>query len=202
MAVQIDETDNGGSVIDTTQTKVATIESVTVSATVTPSLNFTINATSTGAIAGTTADVASTATTVPFGNLTVNVNRTVAQYLHIDTNSNSGYVITAQSDGSLRKTNGTVIPDFSTTPADNNANNGFGYALQAKAGSPTFPNVYNTSGSFYSQGFSSSSAVTIMSNNAPANGDEGYVVYRVRTGASQAQGTYQDIITYIATATY
>ena len=201
--VQVDETDSGTNVIDTTQARVATIESVTVSAVVVPSLNFTINAVAQSTtVAGVSTDVASTATTVPFGNLTVATNRTVAQYLHIDTNSNSGYIITAQSDGSLRKTNGTVITDFSLTPADNVANSGFGYALQTKAGAPTFPNQYNTSGSFWSQGFNSSTPVTVMSNGAPANGDEGYVAYRVRTTASQAQGNYQNIITFIATATY
>ena len=204
MTVQVDETDNSSNVIDTTQTKVATIESVTVTATVVPSLNFTINAVAgSTSVAGATTDVASTATTVPFGNLTVNTNRTVAQYLHIDTNSNSGYVITAQSDGSLRKTNGTVITDFGLTPAENNANNGFGYALQSKAGSPTMAFNYNDSArTFNSSGFSSSSPITVMSNGAPATGDEGYVAYRVRTSATQAQGVYQSIITYIATATY
>jgi hypothetical protein len=41
-----------------------------------------------------------------------------------------------------------------------------------------------------------------MSNNSPASGDETYVAYRVRVSATQAQGTYQNLITFIATATY
>ncbi len=201
--IQVDETDNSSNVIDTTQIRDAVIESVTVTATVVPSLNFTINAVAQStSVAGTTTDAASTATSVPFGNLTVNTNRTVAQYLHIDTNSNSGYVITAQSDGSLRKTNGTVITDFGLTPAENNANNGFGYSLQDKTNNPVSFHYNDSARTFNSAGFSSSSPVTVMSNGAPATGDEGWVIYRVRTAAAQAQGVYQNVITYIATATY
>jgi hypothetical protein len=203
MTVQVDETDNGGNIIDTTQTKVATIESVTVSANVVPSLNFTINSTTTGITLGAiTTTSASTATTVPFGNLTVGTAAYVAQYLHIDTNSNSGYIITTQSDGYLRKTNGTYVPDFNLTSSDNNGNNGFGYGLLTKSGSPTFPNQFNSGGTFVSQGFNSTTPFQIMSNSAPATGDEGWVMYRVRVTATQAQGSYQNIVTYIATAAY
>jgi len=111
--------------------------------------------------------------------------------------------VTAQSNGSMRKTNGTVIPDYGLTAADNANTNGFGYALQFKAGNATTTFNYNDSGrTFNSAGFSSSSPVTVMSNTAPASGDEVWVAYRVRTGSTQAQGTYQTVITYIATATY
>jgi hypothetical protein len=202
--VQVDETDSSSNVIDTTTVRVATIEPVTVSATVTPSLTFTINAvnaTSSTAIGGAALDATSTATTVPFGNLTAATNRTVAQYIHIDTNSNSGYIVTAQSDGQLRKTNGATIADFSTTAADNNAVSGFGYSLQDKTNTPSVFH-YNDSGTFFSKGYSSSSPTTIMSNVAAASGDEAYVIYRVRVSATQAQGSYQNVITYVATAIY
>ncbi len=202
--VQIDEQDSGNNVVDTTTVSVGTIEPVTISASVVPSFTFTINPVNSGTtIAGVNTDVTTTATTVPFGNLVVATNRTAAQYIHIDTNSNSGYFVTAQSDGSLRKTNGAVISDFNLTAADNNATNGFGYALQTKAGSPTMTFNYNDSGrTFNSAGFSSTSPVTIMSNSSPATGDEGYVAYRVRINASQPQGAYQNLVTYIATPVY
>lgn len=200
--VEVDETDGSSNVIDTTSVKVGTIESVGVSATVTPSLTFTINAVGAStSVAGVNTDVATTATTAPFSTLTAITNRTVAQYIHIDTNSDSGYIVTAQSDGQLRKTNGTVIPDFNLTAADNNAVNGFGYSLQNKANS-TASFLYNDSGTFFSKGFNSSTPVTIMSNGSAASGDEVYVAYRVRISATQAAGTYQNLITYIATATY
>ncbi len=203
-AVQVDEQDGSSNIVDTTTGRVGVIESVSATATVVPTLTFTINPVNSGTtVAGTSMDVTTTATTVPLGTLTVSTNRTAAQFIHIDTNSNSGYIVTAQSDGSLRKTNGTVISDYNVTAADNNAANGFGYALQTKAGSPTMTFNYNDSGrTFNSAGFNSSSSVTIMSNNAPASGDEGYVAYRVRVGATQPQGTYQNLITYIATAIY
>lgn len=200
--VTVEHQDGAASVVDTTSVKIGTIEAVAVSATVAPTLTFTINPVAASvSVAGVSTDAASTATTVPFSTLTASTNRTVAQYVHIDTNSNSGYIVTVQSDGQLRKTNGTVISDFNTTAADNNSNNGFGYALQHKAGTASVFQ-YNDSGTFFSKGFNSSSPVTIMSNGSPASGDETYIAYRVRISATQAQGTYQNLITFIATATY
>lgn len=200
--VEVDETDGSANVIDTTSVKVGTIEAVAVSATVTPSLTFTINAVNSNvSVAGTTTDATSTATTAPLGNLTPVTNRNVAQYIHIDTNSAGGYIVTVQSDGSLRKSDGTKVTDYSTTAADNNAVNGFGYSLMDKTNTPSSFH-YNDSGTFFSKGFSSSSPVTIMSNGAAASGDESYIIYHARVSNTQAQGTYSDLVTVIATATY
>ena len=202
--VVVTEQDNSSNIIDTTTADIGTIEAVGVSATVAPSLTFTINGVNSGTlITAHNTIFTTTATSVPFSTLTVNASSTGAQFIHIDTNSNSGYAVTAQQDGSLRKTNGTAIVDFSTTAADNDGSVGFGYALQSKAGSPTLPFAYNDAGAkFKSAGFNSTTPVTIMSNTGPANGDEEYVDYYVKVNAQQAQGTYQNLITYIATATY
>ena len=205
--ITVTETDGSGNTIDSTTLDVGTIEPVTVSATVAPSLNFTINgvAASTSVTAHGTS-VTTTATTVPFGTLTVNASTTAAQYVHVDTNSNSGYFVTVQQDGSLRKTNGTTIVDFnSSAPADNDGSTGFGFALQNKSSTSglTLPFNYNDSSrKFNSIGFSSTSPYTIMSNSGPANGDEVYVDYYLKVNAQQAQGNYQNVVTYIATATY
>ena len=190
--VELDEDDSGSNIIDSTVGKVATIESVAVSATVAPS------------IAGINTTVGTTATTVPFGTLTLNTTTTAAQYIHVDTNSNSGYYVTAQEDGSLRKTNGQIITDLGTsTPAENQGVIGFGFALQNKNNNAaTF--LYNGSSRiFNSIGFNTSTTpYTIMSNTGPATADEVYVDYYVRISSTQPQGTYQNLITFTATATY
>jgi hypothetical protein len=203
-SVVVTEQDSGGSPIDTTTANVGTIEAVGVSASVTPSLNFTINGVTSGAsVTAHNTVITSTATSVPFGSLTVNASSTIAQYVHVDTNSNSGYAVTVQQDGSLRKSNGTTIVDFSTTAAENDGSVGFGYALHSKLGAPTLPFNYNDAGAkFKAAGFSSSTPVTIMSNSAPTSGDEVYVDYYTKVNSSQAQGNYQNLITYIATAIY
>lgn len=199
-AVKVDETDGSSNIIDTTTVDVGTIESVGVSATVAPSLNFTINAVSSGTnITGYGTNAASTATTVPFGTLTINATSTIAQYLHVDTNSNSGYAVTVQQDGSLRKTNGTTIVDFdSGTTQNNEAATGFGYSLANKTGTDA-AFVYTGSGTFNGRGFSSTTPFSIMSNSGPVNGSEIYVLYRVKVSATQAQGVYQNLVTYICT---
>jgi hypothetical protein len=111
-------------------------------------------------------------------------------------------VVTAQQDGSLRKSNGTAIVDFnSAVTQDNETATGFGYSLKNKTGSDAaFQNT--DSGTFYGRGFSSTTPFTIMSNSSPVNGSQIYVLYRVKVSATQAQGSYQNLITYIATATY
>jgi hypothetical protein len=201
---EMDEDDSGSNLISSTQGKVATIESVAVSATVAPTLNFTINPVNGGtSIAGLTTTATTTATSVPFGTLALNATTTAAQYIHIDSNSNSGYIVTAQENTSLAKTNGQTIVDLnSSAPAENTGVLGFGYALQNKNNTPA-AFLYNASSrTFNSIGFSSVTPYTIMSNSGPASADEAYVDYYVRIGSTQPQGTYQNLITYIATATY
>ena len=67
----------------------------------------------------------------------------------------------------------------------------------------SLPFLYNDAGAkFKSAGFNSSTPITVMSNTAPANGDEVYVDYYVKVNAQQSQGTYQNVVTYIATAIY
>jgi len=199
---QVDQKDNGGNVVDTTSGKVGTIESVSVSATVAPALTFTINPVAVSNVIGYNFDQASTATTVPFGTLAINASTTVAQFINVATNSNSGYAVTAQEDTSFQKSNGTAIVDFnSAVTQDNEAATGFGYSLKNKVG--TDAAFQNTDvGTFDGRGFSSTTPFTIMSNGSPVNGNQVYVLYRVKVSATQAQGTYQNKITYTATASY
>lgn len=201
--VQINENDSSNT-IDTTSVKVATIESVSVTATIAPTLTFTIAGVASGASsAGQTTTAASTATTVPFGTLTAATPAYVSQTLTVSTNSDSGYAVTTYQDGALRKTNGTTISSFSTTAAEQNGNNGFGFTLSNASGT-TASFLYNDSGAtLKSSGFGTSGTpVSVMSNTAAANTDSLRVTYIVRVSSTQATGDYRNVVTYIATATY
>lgn len=66
----------------------------TLSLTVDPTLTFTVNAVSAGQTCnGATATAASTATTIPFGNVTSASNAVVCQDLSASTNATNGYTI-------------------------------------------------------------------------------------------------------------
>ncbi len=204
-SVTITERDGSSNTIDSSSIRIATIESVAVTATVTPSLSFTINPVNSGtSVAGKSTDVTSTAVSVPFGTLTTGVAKHIAQYLAVYTNADSGYIVTAQEDGSMRKSTGTTIPDLSATPADNDANDGFGFSLANKTGTDATSNlVYNFGGAtFQSRSFPTSTPVQIMSNSGAITTKEVYVVYRLRVPQTQPPGDYSNLVTYIATATY
>lgn len=202
--VQMNENDSGANTIDSTSVKVATIESVSVTATIAPTLSFTIaGIASSQSVAGQTTTAAATATTVPFGTITAGTPAYVGQTLTISTNADTGYTVTAYQDAALRKSNGTTITSFSTTPAEQNGNNGFGFTLATASGT-TASFLYNDSAAtLKASGFgSSTSPVTIMSNTAAAVTDSIKVLYIVRVGSSQATGDYRNVVTYIATASY
>ncbi len=203
--VSIAEQDTVPNVIDNAAVAIATIEAAIVTATVNPSLTFSIAgiATAQPAFSSTTTSVTTTSITVPFGSLIPAFHYYAAQLLTVGTSASTGYTVTATQDGNLRKTNGTTIPSFNTTAADNIATNGFGFTPVSVAGSPTLPFTYNTSGGlFYSSGFSTSTPTTIFSNTGPTGSDQVRVVYGLMVASSQAPGNYQNLITYVATAIF
>jgi hypothetical protein len=202
-AVRVDEKDAIGT-IDTSSVDVGTIESAVVSVTVAPSLSFSIAAVASGqtAFGATNTNVTTTAVSVPFGSISPATAQYAAQDLTVSTNAVSGYTITSYQDGALRKTNGTAITTFSTTAADNNSNDGFGYATRDISGTDGQV-AYNTSGTFYSKGFGTSgSPTTVMSNAGPVSASQSRIIYRVRVPATQAPGDYQNVVTYIASPVY
>ncbi len=83
------------SVVDETTLMYTVIQEITVSATVDPTFTFIISSVgSNTVIGGVTTTVASTVTTLPFGNLTAGIAKYSAHRLNVTTNSNSGYTVT------------------------------------------------------------------------------------------------------------
>lgn len=214
-----DTNPNSATPVDTTTARVAHIEAVRVTATVDPTISFSIAGIASGqSRCGITTDVTTTATGVPFGTMTLNTFKTLAQDLTVSTNASGGYVVTSSENDQLGLGGATspFIPDTTcdggtcteSTAAEWNTatNNGFGYSLHnVDAASIAFQ--YNDSGNtFRSKQFAditgAETAQTIFSSTTVANAENAYVCYRLSVGATQAAGDYENQITYTATGTF
>jgi len=96
-------------------TRVAIIDDVVVTASVTTSLTFIVYGLAAGATVNTspttTAD-ATTPTTLPFGDLVVGTSKTLAQSLSVATNARNGYTVTANQNQNLLSSTGADIDRF------------------------------------------------------------------------------------------
>ena len=226
---QVTNYDNVDNAVDSTYGKTAVIESVRVTATVDPTISFSIsgiasaaNPCGTGATNQTDVDTTTGTNAplaVPFGTMSLNTFKDAAHQLVVSTNAASGYVVTAQENDQLGKDGGTTpfIPD---TDGDNGladenttdtwdtptGNPGFGYTLKSIAGA-TVP-FTTTGASFNVRRFASVAdpdsplVETIMSNTTVVDSDTANVCYRLTIDATQAAGDYENQITYTATASF
>ncbi len=207
----IDITANG-SQTDTGRTIVAIISGVTVSATVTESLTFSIAGVNSSActLGNAVSAVTTTATTVPFGTLTANTFKKGCQSLSISTNAGNGYSLTSQETDQLTNGGGDIIPDTtcdtgtcteSTGAAWATAtNNGFGHTCFGSDCVAAY-----SSGSSYRQFASiadSETAQIMQSNAGPVSNSTTTVVYQISVSATQASGDYSNTVVYIATAQF
>ncbi len=204
------------------------IAGVTVSATVSESLTFARVGLAAAACLNDTGTIDSTintsgdADTVPFG--TLGSNFTVAcQELTVTTNAANGYVVTEQEDDQL-KFNGTTFadcvcdasacPDANSNAAvwtDTSTVSGFGHGCEKSSGDGVVCaaayDVWGV-GKYYYRQFASiadaDTAQTLMSytTGAPTIDHVAIIHYKIKKSGTQAAGTYQNAIVYIATPTY
>jgi hypothetical protein len=99
---------------DTGKTRVAIIDNVVVTAIVNTTFDFTITglATST-AVNGTSTTGSTSPTSIPFGTLVANQQKTLAQRLNVSTNARNGFVVTVAQDSDLQSSTGAIIDSFS-----------------------------------------------------------------------------------------
>jgi hypothetical protein len=195
--------------------KIAVIESVRVTATVDPSITFKIEGVAAStSTCGLTTNVTTTATSVPFGVLTLDTFKVGSQKLTVSTNAASGYAITAIENERLSNLAATpsYIPDTTcdsgtctetsgSTWATADSHPGFGYTLAIVSGTPTiaptapnfspFPSLAGTEAPFQ-----------IMSNDGIASSQAAYVCYQISVDATQQAGNYENQVTYTATASF
>lgn len=222
---------SAGTVIDSTQGKLAVIEAVRVTATVDPIISFFIDNVGSGSTAtsGTAIAIGETrcgapmgsgqssvnGTSATFGSLSINAFSTIAQRLSVVTNAANGYTLTAYEDKYMTNGVGQTIPDTScdssctsSTPTEwsTATNYGLGYSLEALNGTTTQSFNYNDSGNTFRSkrfGFGSGNAAILLSRtNVPANTERAYVCYRIAIGTAQPAGDYEGRVIYTATATF
>lgn len=214
---------NTASPIDRASLRVAHIESVRVTATVDPTISFSIAGVNTStSTCGANPDIDTTAGTnaplaVPFGSMILNTFKDASHLLTVSTNASGGYVVTTTQNGPLSRDGlGLVtIPDttcdsgpctISSAVEWNTAtNNGFGYSID-NIGAVSVPFEWDTGGnSFRAKPFpvtGTDSPSTVFGSTTVADAEDVYVCYRLSIGATQAAGDYENQITYTATGTF
>ncbi len=201
-----------GTQTDTGRTIVAIISGVSVSATVSESLTFSISGVNSSSctLGNSVTAVTTTATTVPFGTLSTNTFKKGCHNLTISTNAGDGYSITSQETDQLTNSGGDIIPDTTCDTGSCSestggawataSNNGFGHTCFGSDCVAAY-----SSGVNYRQFASiadSETAQVMQSNTGPVNNSTSTVVYQISVSATQAAGDYSNTVVYIATAQF
>lgn len=214
---------NSAAPIDATTARIAVIESVRVTATVDPTISFSIAGVNTAtSTCGATPDIdtstgVNSPLAVPFGSMTLNTFKDASHQLTVSTNASGGYVVTAGENDQLSR-DGLGVTTIADTDCDGEdctitsatewntaTDNGFGYSLDNNDAA-VIPFEYNTSGNtFRAKPFpvlGTDTPEPIFSSTTVANAEDIYVCYRLGVGATQAAGDYENQITYTATGTF
>lgn len=157
--------------------------------------------------------VTSTATSVPFGTISLNAFSQGCQDLVVSTNAGSGYSVTVQESSTMKTVNGLyTIPDTTCDGGTcseaaaaawtNAAKNGLGHTC-ANQLNHDCNSAYSSGTNFrqFANIAGGETAQAVMSSSTAATAT-GRMKYRLSAGAAQAAGTYTTIITYIITGTY
>jgi len=212
--------DSSGQLVEQVPGKIALVEAVRVTATIDPSITFTIDSTgstntSSGACGvGTTLSPGAIYTTgdqVIFGSLSLGSFNQLGQRLTCVTNASGGYVVTAYEAGVMKNINtATTIPDTlcggaSCSPSNatpwsivDNSRSEFGYTMTNVSSNIPFIEGY-----FKPFGIGSDNAQKIMERTTlPSGNESAYICYRLSVTTSQEAGDYEGKIVYTATATF
>ena len=173
-----------------------------VSATVDPSLSFTIALVGSGqTVNGATTTAASTTTTIPFGALSTGSNKILAHDLTVGTNANSGYTVTLKYTGVL--TNGSYnITNWSGTNA---APTTFSAAGTESFGYTTEDAVLGTG---TTNRFTTGKWAAFTTSPLEVAYNDSAVSQTIRTGyqvgisSTTSAGSYTTTVVYTATPTY
>ena len=211
---------------DTGATRVAIVNTVTVTATVQTVFDFTVL----GVDAGLTVNGATTTSTsspieIPFGILVTDTQATVAQDLQVETNASNGFVVTVQTDHQLLSANGADIDGFANSgyagspiswsanpPAATLGQEGtyghWGITTDDDTITPTLTDEFDVNGVGQLYVSASTTPVEVFRNNGPTDGtNQGVgltrVGYSVEVSALQEAGNdYTATLTYVATPVF
>lgn len=218
--IRVRTTNDGSTIRDSGDTRVAIVDNVTVTAQVDTSFTFTVAGVNIGQTVNgdaTTTATTTTATSIPFGLLTPGEAKVAAQQLSVTTNSRNGFTVTVVEDQNLTSQTGADIDlfiDGATTSSPT--------AWQAPANTLDQENTYGhigvtTEDSTLSDGDSFGSALyagnfitprEIFYHTGPADGTTANkgrtrVAYKVEIGTLQEAGNdYTNTLTYVATPVF
>lgn len=209
--------DAGPAEIESATVKVYILDDVTVSATVSASLTFTVGElgpdSGTTIVNGIPITASSSSTTLPFGTLDSSASTTLGHSLSVSTNATDGYIVTVLMDQELTSAAGATIDSFKdgsipgtpeswTTPsALLDQVNTYGHM------GVTTDDLDATFGGGKFAGISTTTPLEIMSHNGPADGsteDKGAanVAYSIEISDLQEAGDYTAALTYVCTPAY
>lgn len=212
----------GGTMADSGTTRVFIIDDVVLTASVDSTFTFTISGVASGSSVNgspTTTATTTTATALPFGALTPNVSKTLAQNLAVVTNAANGFSVTVIEDQNPTSATGADIDLFSngattstpiawTTPT-NTLNQEWTYGhigitTEDATLSGVTPDKFGTdlwAGNF-------NAPLEVFYNNGPSDGvsaNQGTtrVGYQIEIDSLQESGNdYTNTLTYVATPTF
>ncbi|MEM9336227.1 MAG: hypothetical protein AAGA35_00015 [Patescibacteria group bacterium] len=205
---------------DTGETRVAIVDTVTVTASVDTQFDFTVRGYGPSlSVNGDTTTGTTTPTAISFGQLSALTASTAAQRLDVVTNASNGFVVTVQVDQQLTSATGADINSFA-----NGNNTDTPTSWSAPTGSFGSDNTYGhwglasadaTLGTGLTDLFgdgeyvaASTTPVEVFRNNGPADGSTAgvgttQVAYRAEiTSLQEAGDDYTATLTYVATPVF
>jgi len=199
---------------ESSDTIVYIIDDVTVTASVDATLTFGITALNSGQdVNGDNTTVGTTATTIPFGTLTVDTPAIAGQTLTVSTNATAGYSVTVQQDQNMSSAAGADIDTFvdgtvgaartwinpAETLDDEDTYGHLGLTSSDSSVDGTDP-----FGASLYRGFNGTTPVKVMYHNGPSDGTTDHigsarVAYQIEVTDLQEAGDYESTLTYICT---
>lgn len=215
--------DAGSTEIDQGTSAFAIVNRVTVSGRVLEQMTFTVGlvGSATACGAGDTSNIATTVTTVPFGNFNSGSPRIGCQTVKTATNAVGGYVTTIRQvragagnqGGMCRQTSGDCTTDgaggstaatdiivdtgLTTTPGAYGAGV-FGVGVSANGAEK---NALFTGNNSYRSMFGTT-PIAVAGKTSPSAGVDTYVVFKADVPATQTAGVYQNSVEYVSTPTF
>ena len=203
---------------DTAQGKIAAVESIRVTATVDPTLTFSIDAQNVGS-GGTPCGLTlganannTTGDSVSFGSISLGVFNDLAQRLSAVTNATSGYIVTVYENAPMHNlADNSTLPDTTCdlnscsvttagTWAVDNSSSKWGYTIQNLSVGET---IFSYQQGYKAFGSGSVNAQQIMRNSStPTTNERANVCYRLTASTTQEAGNYENKLTYTVTATF
>jgi hypothetical protein len=178
-------------------------DQVTVSATIDPTITFSISQTSVsfGTLSAATGRWATNGGGANAAAATDPTASNTAHTLSVGTNATSGYTVTYNgallTSGSNTIAAATISADSDGTPGSNQ----FAMCGKGTTGSPTVVSSYlcATNASY---DFVASTTTTLFSNTVPTSSDVVNVAYLANIASSKAAGAYSTTMTFIATGNF